>query len=177
MAGMRRTSRRAMAAVLAAAMTLGAASPAMAASKPKVSKQAQRFIKAEGSEASVVQAEVEDVLTQLGIVIKDKGANQSDLVSLANLAQKVHDMLSSMHDDFIGASDGSGAIQNDEFNVSDGENGLKNSMGALVKFTGAPNAANEASFSTQYNNGLGQWNAGVKALWAAAAKKGAPVIP
>jgi hypothetical protein len=45
-------------------------------------------------------------------------------------------------------------------------NDLKNSMGALVAYTGNPNPATLAQASTQYNTAVGEWNDAITTIYA-----------
>jgi hypothetical protein len=59
-------------------------------------------------------------------------------------------------------------------NYSKGANDLKNSMGALVAYTGDPNSATLAHFNSQYGSARTEWNEGVNAIWAG--EKNKPTI-
>ena len=55
-------------------------------------------------------------------------------------------------------------------------NDLKNAMGALVAYTGDPNAASLAHFSSQYQSSVAEWNDGIRTIWRLAKLKEPPVL-
>jgi len=94
---------------------------------------------------------------------------------VALFAQEAHDQINSLRDDpiflnppgFLGTVDGA-------FFVA--MNDLKNSMAALGTYTGNPNPATLASFSTQYGNAAAEWNAAVLSVWSVAGITPAPTL-
>jgi hypothetical protein len=109
----------------------------------------------------VVAASADAVIIQVGIA--QKSGSQADINQLAVLAQQAHDTLTSEKDSI--AVDGDTSNQNDT-NLYDACDGLKNSMGALVAYTGNPNPATLASFTTQYQPAVSEWNQAASALYA-----------
>lgn len=93
----------------------------------------------------------------------------------AQLAQQAHDSIDGVRDDFA-TGDDSGALENAEAEMFDAANGLKNSMGAVVAYTGNPNPATLASFTTQYQPATAEWNDGVRKLWRLAHEPKPPTL-
>ena len=55
-------------------------------------------------------------------------------------------------------------------------NDLKNAMGAVASYTGNPNPATLAHFTTQYQNAVGEWDDSVKTIWGIAAESNPPTV-
>jgi hypothetical protein len=152
--------------------------PPTTAPGPKVSQQALRYVKAHTADATMVQSDVELVDTDIGLLLQNPDqVTQSDIDDLAQFGQEAHDSIDAIRLDFANGADGTGNNETWEAEVDAGANDLKNSMGALVAYTGNPNAATLASFSTQYNSAVGEWNDGVTNLWVAANIPNPPTIP
>jgi hypothetical protein len=49
-------------------------------------------------------------------------------------------------------------------------------MGSLVSYTGNPNPATLAQFTTKYQNAKSEWNDGVRTIWRTAHKRQVPII-
>jgi hypothetical protein len=125
------------------------------------------YIKNHGLDASRVQASVDDV----GIDI----ATKASIDQTAQDAQQAHNGIDSVRNDFADTSS-NGSLDNAEVEVFGAANDLKNAMGALVSYTGDPNPATLAQFTTQYQNARGEWNAGVRAIWRMAGREHPPTI-
>ena len=49
-------------------------------------------------------------------------------------------------------------------------------MGALVAYTGNPNAATLAQFTVKYRKAVAEWDNGVRAIWHLAGRKNPPTV-
>jgi hypothetical protein len=72
--------------------------------------------------------------------------------------------------------DDSGALENAEAEMFDAANGLKNSTGAVVAYTGNPDPATLAGFTSQYQPAEAEWNDGVRKVWRLAHKPKPPTL-
>lgn len=142
---------------------------------PTISNQAARWVKNEASAAQYVQVEVSSIKVEIALASGGQ-ATQSDIDQLAIDAQTVHDNLDNARSGFAMAADGTGQIQNLENEAYSGVNDLKNSMGALVAYSGDPNAATLAHFVGQYQQGVGEWDESVQGLYSAAGQSNPPTI-
>jgi hypothetical protein len=175
--------KAAAAAARATAVTKAAAARAQAqAATAKTAKKkgatmraARSYIASFGPDAQQVSAYVSDVQVALGLLIKSP--TQANLDQVAQLAQEAHDGLDNLRLNLAPGWDGdSDTLGSAELNVSSGSNDLKNAMGALVAYTGDPNAATLAHFTTQYQNAAGEWNSGVSVIWRLAHRSAPPTV-
>lgn len=160
--------------IVAAALmisTVVAVGSAVAAPASQI-KDAQAYIKKHGTDANRVQANV--VLAQLAIGQVSKNGTQANLNKLALTAQDSHDNLDAIRNNF--AESASGGLGDAELLVFAGANDLKNSMGALVAWTGNPNAATLASFASQFKRGRSEWDSGIRKIWKLAQRSKPPII-
>ena len=157
--------------------TVSEPSAAATTTAPTVSKQAVRFVNTTSQDATDVQTDVVAVESGIQLLAKDPNSiDQAALDQLASLAQQGHDDLSSRKDAIAVATDGTGQIQNLEAEAYAGVNDMKNSLGALVAYTGNPNPATLAQFTSQFQTGKGEWNDAVTQLWQAAAIPNPPTV-
>lgn len=141
---------------------------------PPAEKNARAWIDQFTSDSSKVAANVQVVQIQIGLTVKNSSVANVD--KLAQYAQQAHDNLDGIRSDFALTNQDSGTLGNAELSAFSGANDLKNSMGALVAYTGNPNPATLASFTTQYNKARAEWNSGVKTIWRIAHKKHPPTV-
>jgi hypothetical protein len=153
----------------AAAATTAPVTPSI----PKAEKDARSYIVAHGGDAYRVEANIATV--QLSVGILQKQATQSNLNQVAVSSQTAHDNLDNIRNNFTG-SYGSDALGNAQLEVFGAANDLKNAMGALVAYTGNPNPATLAHFTTQYQMAVGEWNDGVRIIWRLAHRGKPPVL-
>jgi hypothetical protein len=135
-------------------------------SKPEISEAQQHalnYIKDHGADANRVVANV--MLVQIALLDLQKNPTQAKLNTLAITAQDAHDRLDAIRGNFLAGDSDAEAL------VFSGANDLKNSMGAIVTYTGDPNPATLASLTTQYKQAVFEWNTGVRSIWKAAKKK------
>jgi hypothetical protein len=141
---------------------------------PQSEKDARAWINSLEVDANKVQANLEVVQISLGLAIKN--SSESNVYKLAQYAQQAHDNIDSIRQEFANTTTDSGALGDAQLAAFSGANDLKNSMGALVAYTGDPNPATLASFSSQYQKARGEWNYGVRTIWRMAHKKHAPTV-
>lgn len=134
---------------------------------------AAAYVTIYGSYARQVEATV--AAMQVEISLLQRGGTDAELNQLAVDAQTAHDDLDGLRQQFPGDG-GSDEVAIAETNVFDGSNDLKNSMGAIVTYTGAPNPATLASLTTQYRRAVAEWNGGVRVIWRLAGATKAPVV-
>lgn len=118
-----------------------------------------------------VANEVEVVQTEVGIVATGH-TTQDDINQLAVGAQQAHDDLANMKDQIAVDSPAGSNVGGELFGAVDE---LKNAMGALVAYTGDPNAATLAHFTTQWQTGAADWNQAVGDLYSGTSQT-APTI-
>ena len=134
---------------------------------------ARDYIKSKHRDTNTVQASVQSV--QAGLAIVSTSATPDDVNSFAQLAQQAHDFIDGVRNDFA-TSDTSGALGNAETEVFVAANDLKNAMGAVVAYTGDPNPATLAHFTSQYQNAVSEWNDGIRTIWRIAGERRAPTV-
>ena len=141
-----------------------AVSPAPApAPAPKKLTSKQKYIRDHGADANRVQANI--LLVTIAVT---QAKTSGDLTAVAEAAQTAHDNLNNIRQDFATTSSiscptcslGDAALE-----LFTAANDLKNSMGALVSYTGNPNPATLAHFNSQYGTAKTEWDEGVNAIW------------
>ena len=115
-------------------------------------------------------------LVQIAVGLAVKHPTVSNVDKLARYAQQAHDNLDAIRNDFALTNEDSGTLGNAELADFTAANDLKNSMGSLVTYTGTPNAATLAAFTTQYQKARSDWNYGVRTIWRLARKKHPPTV-
>jgi hypothetical protein len=140
---------------------------------PKSVKDARSYIAKYGADANRVQANIQVV--QITVVTLQKSPTQDALNQVAIQAQTAHDNLDAIRADFAGGF-GSDELGSAELEVFSAADDLKNSMGALVAYTGDPNPATLAHFNAQYHQGISEWNNGVRTIWRLAKRAKPPVL-
>jgi uncharacterized protein (DUF305 family) len=145
-------------------------------SAPRDQAAARRYITTTHRDWNTIQVSVQSVQVALDILRQHpKQVNLATVDQLAQLAQQSHDSIDGVRDDFA-TGDDSGALENAEADMFDAANGLKNSMGAVVAYTGNPNPATLASFTSQYQGAEAEWNGGVRKVWRLAHKPKPPTL-
>ena len=171
-------------AVLVAATLLvgcSSASPATTAdstgTSSSISKQAVRFVQTVRTDATDIQTDVVAPEAGVRLLADDpSNVNQAAIDELATMAQQGHDDLANRKDAIAAATDGTGQIQTLEAEAYAGANDLKNALGALVAYTGNPNAATLAQFTSQFQTGQSEWNDAVTQLWQDAGATKPPTV-
>lgn len=152
--------------------TTTTAKPA-APSVPKSEKEAQAWIKEHGEDAKRVAVNVELVEIRVGELQKEE--TESNVDEVAKAAQTAHNDLDEIRNEFATGSY-SGEVEKGGLQVFTSANSLKNAMGALVAYTGSPNPATLAHFTSQYEPAKEEWSEGIKAIYGLAHDKEAPTI-
>jgi len=122
------------------------------------------------ADVQLVQNNVEIAID--AVAVDQKNPSQTGVDQIATSAQQAHDALKGLENQIENDgnfSDASGA-------VSAACDDVANSMGALVAYTGNPNPATLAHFSSQYDTGVSEWNNAVDALYAGTTQT-PPTIP
>lgn len=141
---------------------------------PSREAEARAWIRHHGRDSLSVKINVGLVQLQIGNGIRNPTIANLDKV--AELAQEAHDNIDNIRADFALDASDPGELGNAELNAFSGANGLKNSMGALVAWTGDQTPATLASFSTQYQSARAEWNSGVRGIWRIAHRKHPPTV-
>jgi hypothetical protein len=137
------------------------------------SSAAAEYVHEHGEAAKLVQANVQAVLTDVGLVEKEETTETVD--ELAKLAQEAHDQLDQVRNSFAD-SKGDSHLEEAETEIWHSANELKNAMGSLVTYTGNPNPATLARFTAQYGPAREEWDRGVDRVWGRADVHPAPRI-
>ncbi len=151
--------------------------PASTTSAPGVPKDvssARSYISHHAREINTVQVMVQSV--QVAVALSQKSPSQNSINQLAQFGQQAHDTIDNVRNDFALDASGSGDLGNAETEVFAAANDLKNSMGALVAYTGDSNPATLAHFSSQYQNAVSEWNDGIRIIWRTAHRRKPPVL-
>lgn len=130
---------------------------------PKAEQEARAYISNHGPDINRVQANV--LVAELAVAAVVKSRTQANVNQLAQEAQTAHDNIDNIRDDFATDSSDPGELGNAELNAFSGANDLKNAMGALVAYTGNPNAATLAQFTTQFSRAKAEWNSGMRVIY------------
>ena len=148
---------------------------AVSGGSSKTPKQsAQAYITSMHNDINTVQVSVQSV--QAGLLILQKDGATTDAVNqFAQLAQQAHDSIDGVRQDFA-TTDVTGNLGNAKVELFTAANDLKNAMGAVVAYTGNPNPATLAHFTSQYQNAVGEWNDGVKTVWSIAGESNPPTV-
>jgi hypothetical protein len=142
-------------------------------SMPQSEKDARSWIKEHEQEARLVSANVAAVAVNVGLLAKSE--SEANINEVAKQAQEAHDRLDEVRNTLASGEYG-GAVGNAALEIFSSANNLKNAMGALVAYTGNPNPATLAHFSTQYQPAVAEWNKGIEAMWHLGHKSGVPSI-
>jgi zinc-ribbon domain len=160
--------------IVAAAATAGnkssSSTPTASPAMPQSENEAQAFIKEHVSDANSVVASVE--AAEIAVAEASRSETEANLDKLAQVAQTAHNELNAIRKDFGG--DYSGEVEKAARQVFESANGLKKSMGALVAYTGNPNPATLAHFTSQYTPAKEEWDAGVSTIWRLAHEPNPP---
>jgi hypothetical protein len=143
-------------------------------SVPQSLKDARSYISHHARDINTVQVMVQSV--QVAVALAQKGATQDAVNELAQIAQQSHDTIDNVRNNFALDQSGNGALGDAELEVFDAANKLKNSMGALVAYTGDPNAATLAHFTSQYQPAVSEWNDGIRTIWRHAHRRKPPIL-
>jgi hypothetical protein len=153
------------------ATTAAPATPTPASGAPATATPAQQGNAALDAAAQHVHAIAITVLVKFGTAM---GVQRQDSVNqLAIAAQNAYGNLDAIKSSDAGVFSNSGDAGYEMFGAL---NDLKNSMGALVAYTGDPNPATLAQFNSQWQAAVSRWNDGVFKVYAGSTLT-APTIP
>jgi hypothetical protein len=158
-------------ATTAAPATPTPASGAPATATPVTPTPAQQGNAALDAAAQHVHSIAITVLVKFGTAMGDE--RQDSVNQLAIAAQNAYGNLDAIKSSDAGVFSNSGDAGYEMFGAL---NDLKNSMGALVAYTGDPNPATLAQFNRQWQAAASRWNDGVFKVYAGSTLT-APTIP
>lgn len=141
--------------------------------KATVAEQARSYIDKNGADVNRVQANVLTMQVMIGLA--RKASTQADVNQLAQGAQQAHDNLDNLRYNLT-ADQYEGTLGDAELNVFSGTSDLRDAMSALVTYTGTPNAATLAKFTTKYQSAVAEWNSGVRTIWKLANTRKPPTL-
>ena len=113
--------------------------------------------------------------TALAFLRTGSTGRASGIVTATDSAN-VYDFIDGKVRNTLASGEYGGAVGNAALEIFSSANNLKNAMGALVAYTGNPNPATLAHFSTQYQPAVAEWNKGIEAMWHLGDKSGVPSI-
>jgi zinc-ribbon domain len=140
---------------------------------PQSEKEARTWIKEHREDAKRVAVNLEVVEIDVGELQKEETPAKVD--ELAQSAQKAHNNIDEVRQEFATGSY-SGEVEKAAVQVFTSANSLKNAMGALVAYTGNPNPATLAHFTTQYTPAKEEWDEGITSIWRLARESSAPTL-
>lgn len=139
----------------------------------KATSDARAYIAEHRRQINVVHVSVQSV--QAAVELAQASPTSETLYQLAQIAQEAHDYIDNVRQDLT-TSDSSGALYDAEIEVFAAANDLKNSMGALVAYTGDPTPATLAHFTSEYRPAVTMWNDGVRIIWRIAHRAKPPTL-
>lgn len=141
--------------------------------KATAAEQARSYIDKNGADVNRVQANVLTMQVMVGLA--RKAPTQANVNQLAQGAQQAHDNLDGLRYNLT-ADQYEGALGDAELSVFSGTSDLRDAMSALVTYTGTPNAATLAQFTTKYQSAVAEWNSGVRTIWKLAHTRKPPTL-
>jgi hypothetical protein len=141
---------------------------------PDEVKNARAYIKEHAHDINAAQVSVQAVQVAVALVQKDPSFEA--MTGLAGIAQDSHDRLDDIRNNFALGDTYDGALGDAQAEVFGAVNELKNSMGAIVAYTGDPNPASLAHFRSEYQPAVAGWNHGIQTIWRLARKHKAPTV-
>jgi hypothetical protein len=125
-----------------------------------------------GHNINVGRVDYEHVALLTGLLAKSGSESSTVVNEVAEVAQEAHNEIDGFREELF-KTDGDKKLSQATFELSEGANELKNAIGALVAYTGNPNPATLAHFSTQLDAAKAKWNEGVDEIWTIAGEHGA----
>lgn len=135
-------------------------------------EQARAYIAAKEHTINLGRVDYEHVVALVALAETD-GESSMIVDEIAKVAQEAHDQIDNFREELF-KTGGDKHLSEATFRLSEGANELKNSMGALVAYSGNPNPATLAHFSTQVDTAIIQWDRAVDEVWETAHEHGAP---
>lgn len=138
-------------------------------------KEAREYISQKSHVIDYGRVDYEHVEALVGLASKAGSESGTVIDELAKVAQEAHNEIDGFRQELF-KPEGNKKLSEATFELSEGANELKNAMGGLVAYTGNPNPATLAHFSTQLEAAKGKWNEGVEAIWGIAKESGAMTL-
>jgi hypothetical protein len=162
-------------AIIIAVATTGGGSKSSSASSSGAGAQAEAraYIQEKAHTINFGRVDYEHVKALVGLLTRagTEGEGTEVIDEVAKAAQQAHDEIDGFRHELFKSGDGK--LSEATLELSDGADELKNAMGALVAYTGNPNPATLAHFSTQLDAAKAKWNEGVDEIWTIAGEHGA----
>jgi hypothetical protein len=137
--------------------------------------EARTYIKEKSHVINVGRVDYEHVAALVVLLGKSGGESGTVVNEIAKVAQEAHNELDNIRSELF-KSGGDEKLSSATLELQEGANELKNAMGAMVAYTGNPNPATLAHFTTQLEAAKGKWNEGVEAIWRIAGESGAMTL-
>jgi hypothetical protein len=149
----------------------------VAASSSSPQKEAREYINQKGTAINIGRVNYEHVAGIVALLKQAEAEGKSSEVinELAKTAQEAHNQVDEIRAGLYKVG-GDQKLSEATLTLQEGANELKNAMGALVAYTGSPNPATLAHFSTQLEAAKTKWNEGAEAVWALAKESGAMTL-
>jgi hypothetical protein len=133
--------------------------------------QARTYIGEKNHTINLARVDYEHVVALVALAQKS-GETGAVINEIAKVAQESHDQIDGFREELF-KTGGDKKLSEATFELSEGANELKNSMGALVAYTGNPNPATLAHFTVQLGAAQSKWNQAVDEVWEIAHEHGA----
>lgn len=156
-------------ALAAAALLAGCSSSGGGGSS---ASEARRYVTAHADEARTVQVDVQLVQAEIGLLSNDDNA----CYKLETDTSNAHDELDRIRDDFLIDAHLDSSVGNQESEMYDAVNELKNSMAAINTYCDDPTPSHANSAVTQFQRGVAYWDESARLLWRAADMAKPPLI-
>lgn len=144
-------------------------------SSKSVETEAREYISQKSARINYGRVDYEHVAALVGLAAKAGGESGTVMDELAKVAQEAHNEIEDFREELF-KSAGNEKLTDATLELSEGANELKNAMGALVAYTGNPNPATLAHFTTQLEAAKRKWNTGAEAVWGLAKEPGAVTL-
>ncbi len=159
--------------IIAVATTGGGSKSGSGSSSGSTQAEARAYIHEKAHTINFGRVDYEHVKALVALLTNagTEGEDTEVLNEVAKVAQEAHDDIDNFRQELF--KSGEGKLSDATLQLSEGANELKNAMGALVAYTGNPNPATLAHFSTQLDAAKAKWNQGVDEIWEIAGEHGA----
>jgi outer membrane murein-binding lipoprotein Lpp len=102
-----------------------------------------------------------------------QAGDDSALYTISHDAHQLHDHLTSFRDDVLVSAD---LGDNDQSLVVDGQDEITKGVGTIIRWCDNPSPSLTDLWESQLVKGIGEWNAGIRAVWRKAKLTGPPVV-
>jgi pyrroloquinoline quinone (PQQ) biosynthesis protein C len=138
-------------------------------------KEAREYISQKSHVINYGRVDYEHVEALVGLATKAGNESSTVIDELAKVAQEAHNEIEGFRQELF-KSGGNEKLSTATLELQEGANELKNAMGGLVAYTGNPNPATLAHFTTQLEAAKSKWNGGAEAIWGIAKESGAMTL-